>query len=158
VVLYGMTETDAKELITSIETGWNSDFQDMKRALVLRDCVDKFVEQNCHTDGSAPGLGRDSLYPDDWTEIRQLTEILEPFERYTLALEGKCPNGALCDVFPVYDRLMKHLEDSKVRVMVWATGLAKEFRVRWSWPQGRRRHSRGGYKSGTCFLPAYPLH
>src|SRR5882757_5384094 len=98
----------------------------MQCALNLHDAVDSFVEEHDGDHGSIPGLAHDALSPEDWSHLQELVVILEPFERFTLELEGKRQNGALYDIFPVYDKLLAHLEEMKVRLtccvnLLWTT-------------------------------------
>jgi len=127
-------DSKAYELISPNETRWNGDYRAMLRAFSLRDAVDSFVEEHDGDHGSIPGLAHDALSPEDWHQLQQLVVILEPFERFTLELEGKRQNGALYDVFPVYDKLLAHLEEMKVRLaccvnLSWTKCKLKEWQI-----------------------------
>jgi hypothetical protein len=119
VVTSLLPENRATELITPNQTRWNGDYYAIQRALNLRDAVDQFVDNHAVDQGSIPGLADDALDADDWIQLQELVVILEPFERYTLELEGKRSNGALYDVFPVYDCLLGHLEEMKVFPLIY---------------------------------------
>ena len=41
-----------------------------------------------------------------------MKDILEPFRKWSLILQGKQKNGCLFDIFPVMDELLLHLENS----------------------------------------------
>jgi len=59
------------------------------------------------------GLQYDQLDIDDWAELQDIVNIVEPFHRCTLELEGHRGNGALYDLLPTMDYLLEHLETAK---------------------------------------------
>ena len=68
-----------------------------------------FTRENC-TDTSDY-----SLSAADWDELKEIAEILEPFEEATRELEGYRRYGALYDVVSSMEILNFHLKDCKTR-------------------------------------------
>jgi hypothetical protein len=110
----GVPQFHARELVSPNDTRWNGDYLAIQRALSLRDAIDTFIEDHMHDQETIPGLANDILSTEEWGELHEIASILEPFERYTKELEGKREQGALYDVFRVYDLLLQHLEERKV--------------------------------------------
>ena len=79
--------------IAANSTRWNGDFRAIKRALVLRVSIETYAARYSRTT-----LANDQLSPEDWQELEDMLQVLEPFERMTLALEGHRGNGALWDI------------------------------------------------------------
>jgi len=101
-------EETAFQPIAANLTRWNSDFKALKRALQLRNGFEVFIARHMRD-----GLQNDQLDVDDWAELQDIVNILEPFHRYTLELEGHRGNGALYDLLPTMDYLLEHLETAK---------------------------------------------
>ena len=104
----GQLEETTFQPIAANLTRWNSDFKALKRALQLRNGFEVFIARHMRD-----GLQHDQLDIDDWAELQDITNILEPFHRCTLELEGHRGNGALYDLLPTMDYLLEHLEAAK---------------------------------------------
>jgi len=124
-------------------TRWSSDADALERAFELRDILDGFVgsavteERHAKTrrmsyvlpgasgieyqenDQDNPDLVTgDELTRDDWDDLKTIFQILKPFRRLTLQLQGtgtqrNHANGYLARVLPAMDDLLAHLEDAK---------------------------------------------
>ena len=60
----------------------------------------------------------DELTRDDWDDLQTIFQILKPFQRLTLQLQGtgtqrNHANGYLARVLPAMDDLLAHLEEAK---------------------------------------------
>ena len=77
-------------------TRWNSGLTMIQSLLRNREAVHFFCLNNVD-------LEQDTLTEADWTELQSAVCILQPFHRFTLALEGKAPN--LWEVIPGIDYL-----------------------------------------------------
>ncbi|KIX05612.1 uncharacterized protein Z518_03584 [Rhinocladiella mackenziei CBS 650.93] len=103
------------------------DFDALKRAFLLREPIEEFIAaeiravsaearkcgKNRYQDEN--DIERDELSIKDWDELRSIMDILEPFKKWPLKLQGKCRNGALHDILPAMDGLLAHLEDAKLQ-------------------------------------------
>ena len=94
--------------ITANLTRWNSDYKAIKRALQLRNRFEVFVARHIRD-----GLENDQLTIEDWKDLQDIVNVLEPFHRCSLELEGHRGNGALYDLLPTMDYLLDHLESTK---------------------------------------------
>ena len=121
-------------------TRWHSDVDALERAFVLRIPLDGFValaakEERQRLGGRRKGKGNetendneqdpeyvstDELTLDDWEDLKVISNILMPFKRISLYLQGMSTNrnranGYLSQVLPAMDELLSHLEDAKTR-------------------------------------------
>ena len=87
----------------------DSDIYAIKRAFQLRISIEMFTRENC-TD-----ISDYSLSAADWDELKEIAEILEPFEEATRELEGYRRYRALYDVVSSMEILNFHLKDCKTR-------------------------------------------
>ena len=122
-------------------TRWSSDADALERAFELRDILDGFIgtavteerktksrrtAQYLHSDSDTidydldnPDLiTSDELTRDDWDDLATILQILKPFLRLTLHLQGtgtqkNHSNGYLARVLPAMDDLLAHLEEAK---------------------------------------------
>lgn len=122
-------------------TRWSSDADALEQAFELRDILDGFVgsavteERHAKTrrmlyvlpggieyqenDEDNPDLiTGDELTRDDWDDLKTIFQILKPFRRLTLQLQGtgtqrNHANGYPAPVLPAIDDLLAHLEDAK---------------------------------------------
>lgn len=76
-------DTTAFLPIAANQTRWNSDYRAINRAIELRTPIELFVTRHLRN-----GLHKDQLYTEDWNELKDISEILEPFYRTTKLLEG----------------------------------------------------------------------
>ena len=65
-------------------------------------------------------VSTDELTLDDWEDLKVISNILMPFKRISLYLQGMSTNrnranGYLSQVLPAMDELLSHLEDAKTR-------------------------------------------
>jgi len=116
------------ELIKDVETRWNSFDDSAERALYLRPAIDELLmvirmeyeeyvlrqrQRNRPATRKAPAILQDALDEDDWHTIKLYHEILAPFKKATLQLQGQVGGrfGAIWQVIPIYEQLLKHFED-----------------------------------------------
>jgi hypothetical protein len=92
-------------LVAENDTRWNSTFAMIERGLKLQNNVNFFVT-------TTPDLHADALDAADWTVLKELIQILQPFEKATKALEGRAENGihgTIGEVLPALIGLKKKL-------------------------------------------------
>jgi hypothetical protein len=77
-------------------TRWNSGFTMIQSLLRIRDAVDVFCARHIE-------LEQDPLRPDEWDQLADAIDILEPFQSSTLRLEGD--DSELFNVLPELDFL-----------------------------------------------------
>jgi hypothetical protein len=102
-------------LLIGNDTRWNGDLDAISRALELREPLEDFISSAIRTD-KAHGEGSlewDELSSDDWQDLRTIQEILQPFKKWSLRLQGKGSAAGLCEVLPAYDEMLAHLEESR---------------------------------------------
>ena len=93
-------------------------------AFLLRDAIEDFMISEIRSQklGKAShqkekesqnySIDNNELTVDDWEELREMKDILEPFRKWSLILQGKPKNRCLFDIFPAIDELLLHLENS----------------------------------------------
>jgi hypothetical protein len=131
-------------LILDNLTRWNSWYDAAERAVQLREYIDEFTEielrehyqklnryearrlQASNTTQrdppKAPTIFDDKLSQDDWGIIVSYMTILKPFKQATMKLQGNVRvgsgvKGAIWQVLPVFDDLMKGLEEARQRYL-----------------------------------------
>jgi hypothetical protein len=129
-------------LVLDNVTRWNSWYDAAERAVQLREYIDEFTEIELgdyyqklnryearrsqaptaaqKDPPKAPTIFEDRLTPDDWGIVVSYMTILKPFKQATMKLQGnvsagKAVKGAIWQVLPVFDDLMKGLEDARQR-------------------------------------------
>ena len=107
--IYGKSEDKTEKvkigltLIQSNMTRWNSQYESIKRAIMLRDAVDRYSQKyNLE----------DKLSNDDWNVLADIISILKPFKSHTKNLEGR--SATINDVIPTVELLLQKLESAKV--------------------------------------------
>ena len=121
------------------DTRWNSTFQMIDRGLVLQKALDTFIVAAINRQGLSAKdkaqLEADRLTTGDWKDLRILHELLEPFETLTKEMQGNITddrmNGAIFDVLPAMDLLLKRLEDAKVKYTSKKSALATCVNLAW---------------------------
>ena len=107
-------------VIQDNETRWNSKYNMALRALKLKDRIQLYTfhwRERTLSEGQIPA--EDVLTTDDWTELKDITEILEPFEILTRRLQGNSRSasyGAIWEVLPAMEYLFIHLQTMKHRL------------------------------------------
>jgi hypothetical protein len=94
---------------------WNSAYAMIHRAIKLKDALMLYQEYH-RSDGS---LKDDLLQYDDWQELLQLHELLEPIHGCSLNVQSTADDGqhgALHEVLTTMDYLLSHLEEAKKRL------------------------------------------
>lgn len=87
----------------------------------MRESIEDFVSATIRKNVEGAGeenikaLKWDELSTQDWDELRDIIDILGPFRKWQLILQGKTHNGALHDISPAMDELLTHLEDTRTR-------------------------------------------
>ena len=76
-------DTTAFLPIAANQTRWNSDYRAINRALELRTPIELFVTRHMRE-----GLSNYQLDTEDWNDLKDISELLEPFYRTTKLLEG----------------------------------------------------------------------
>ncbi|KAH0604073.1 uncharacterized protein H6S33_007104 [Morchella sextelata] len=113
--------TNPLSLIQGNDTRWSGDYDSIVRAFKLRESIEDFVSATIRKNVEGAGeenikaLKWDELSTQDWDELRDIIDILGPFRKWQLILQGKTHNGALHDIFPAMDELLTHLEDTRTR-------------------------------------------
>lgn len=121
------------QVIKPIKTRWNSYQDAFERAIQLKGPLDAFaqyhIDQHNHEAARCKARGRKPPEPPlfirtggmtsyDWDVIRNYVQMLRPFKEATKRLEGRGVSGrhgAIWEVIPVMDVLLKTLEDIKER-------------------------------------------
>ena len=62
---------------------------------------------------SLNALKWDELLPEDWDTLAEIVNVLGPFHKWQLILQGRKHHGQLHDIFPAMDELLSHLEERK---------------------------------------------
>jgi hypothetical protein len=112
--------TNAKVPIVGSITRWGGDYDGLKRAFLLREPIEEFIAaaiRNNKEERDSKNLQAaclDELSHEEWDELRCIMDILEPFKKWSLKLQGKRKNGSLYDIFPAMDELLTHLENAKI--------------------------------------------
>lgn len=84
----------------------------VQRALKLQYGVIEFCDHNIDD------LNLDQLTGEEWTQLRQIAEVLKAFEITTKRLEGNAKEGrfgAMWEGLPCVEYLLHHLEEMKVK-------------------------------------------
>ena len=108
---------DAERLLHLVINGgikWNSTCDMLERTFVLKDAIDLY-QSHYRTDDEEP-VEEDFLTMDDWTELKQLRDLLVPLRSQSLLVQsdfGTSKHGALYDALGTIDFLMTKLENSK---------------------------------------------
>lgn len=124
-----------KEVKKPVKTRWNSYFDCFERAVALRVPLDDYItsKTNEYDRGLArrrPGQRQEQsqarlfvqeggLTAKDWATITEYIELLQPFKEATTWLEGRGNaglHGAIWEVIPTFEWLIKRLEALRVRV------------------------------------------
>jgi hypothetical protein len=101
-------------LIMANDTRWNGDLAAISRALELREPLEDYIALEIRKSKGARDdeLNDDQLTADDWTDLHFIQEILEPFRKWSILLQGK--GGAyLHEIIPAFDELLSHLEQQR---------------------------------------------
>ena len=64
----------------------------------------------------------DMLFDEDWKELEQIAEILEPFKNHTKSMEGR--RDSLAETIPTMELLLGKLEAAKTKWEGTAIGLS----------------------------------
>jgi hypothetical protein len=94
-------------LVADQQTRWNSTFLMIRRALLLRPRISLFIAEASDLDSA------DLLSKDDWSTLQIVHDLLQPFWKLTLRLEGNAINGshgAIWEVLPAMEVLINGLE------------------------------------------------
>lgn len=106
------------KLIADGGVRWNSTYLMIERALKVESALDYYCKhwQQPPSD-SEYDLSQDFLTIDDWRELRRFAELLKPFEKTTLRLEGVANKagkegsyGAVWEVIPAFDYCFEKLK------------------------------------------------
>jgi len=110
----------ALSLIRGNATRWGGDYDSLTRAFELRESIEEFVSaairrnQDGERDNTQPhALLHDELHLEDWDILRDIMDILQPFRKWQLMLQGRQHYGQLHDILPAMDELLSHLEDTR---------------------------------------------
>jgi hypothetical protein len=76
-------------------TRWNSTNMMMERGLCLKDAIDIFITRHLRALRDLERtLERDQLSLKEWDQLQHLFDLLEPFRRLTLRLQGHAKLGS----------------------------------------------------------------
>jgi hypothetical protein len=118
--LVGNREVDNLMPILDNSTRWNSTYQSLERALLLRDRIFLFCRE-FHSD-----LEADYLSDKDWDHLAEVYKGLKPFYQATLRVEGKAGgghHGAIWEALPLLEALLSVTEDGRHHEEVNGRGL-----------------------------------
>jgi hypothetical protein len=123
-------------------TRWNSWYDAAERAVILRPCIDEFVDaelldynvkltrcagrsqQSTKRPPKEASLLYDKLSSNDWSIIASYLAILKPCKSATMKLQGnvntttkhgKAVKAGIWQVLPIFDELLKGFEDARER-------------------------------------------
>ena len=110
----------ALSLIHGNDTRWGGDYDSITRAFDLRESIEEFVSaairlnEDGERDTSLPhALLHDELMSEDWDILGDIMDILQPFRKWQLMLQGHQHYGQPHDILPAMDKLLTYLEDSR---------------------------------------------
>src|SRR5207248_1410441 len=97
-------------VIADNQTRWNSTYLMLQRVLKLRQYLVVFIDEAVDKENS-PLNPVDAISKDDWTTLQIMHDLLKPFWKLTLRLQGSnCKYGAIWEVLPAMEVLINHLE------------------------------------------------
>jgi hypothetical protein len=100
-------------------TRWNSCFQMIKRAVVLRNQIDWFCMKNLRRNEKDIGLAvKQTLTDDDWYILIQMAAAMQCFEDATMALQGRAKDaqfGIMGECIPVIEDLQARLVELQLQ-------------------------------------------
>jgi hypothetical protein len=136
----GDPDADTKpvyEPVVANDTRWNSNKAEMERGVQLRNAIESIIgievskwnqywnriTRNGTCDPPArrqkkPYIVDDALDTDDWDVITIYLEMLTPLEQATFRLQGRpgtSKGGAVWEILPTFEWLLRHFEELKVR-------------------------------------------
>ena len=106
----GNSKVDNLMPILDNSTRWNSTYQSLKRALLLRDRIFLFCQE------FQSDLEADHLSENDWNHLTAVYQGLKPFYQATLRIEGKATgghHGAIWEALPLLKALLSVTEDGQ---------------------------------------------
>jgi hypothetical protein len=117
-------------VIRDNKTRWNSTYNSIYRAILLRERFD-ILFNNYNNE-----LIDDKLTDDDWDSLIALERILTPFYKITKRLEGRAADGthgAAWEALPSVELLIKHLDAmKKIYTVSSHPRLAESINTAWS--------------------------
>ena len=101
----------------------------------LRDTIECFLHKHKPpNDESAFSLAEDTLTDNDWLEVKQLIDLLTPFENITKLLQGNATRtgsegafGSLWEVLPALQVLFEHLNAAEAKCSTSSIKLGIQF-------------------------------
>ena len=99
-------------VIADNQTRWNLTYLMLERALKLCTQLSLFIAEAVDRE-NRPLSQADSISEDDWAILQIVHDLLRPFWKLTLRLQGQainCKYGAIWEVLPAMEVLMNHLE------------------------------------------------
>jgi hypothetical protein len=94
-------------VILDNSTRWNSAYDSIHRGIQLYTAISMFS-----VDYEA-GLGQDVLSKNDWDELKQIREVLQPFKDLTIYLQSRASkgeHGSIWETLPAIELLLGHIE------------------------------------------------
>src|SRR5947209_10762903 len=98
-------------VVADNQTRWNSTYLMLERSLKLRSRLTLFIDEAIEKDN--PLNPADILSKDDWATLQIVHDLLKPFWKMTLRLQGQATSGkygAIWEVLPAMELLINHLE------------------------------------------------
>jgi hypothetical protein len=99
-------------VILDNSTRWNSTYLSLQRALALRKRIETFCFEH------RAELNKDLLNDEEWLELEEIVNGLEPFYEVTLRLEGQARFGhysVIWEALPALGALLEAMETGKAR-------------------------------------------
>lgn len=115
--------TSLLTLIRGNETRLGGDYNSILPAFNLQESLEDFVSSAIRRNESGEraetldALKWDELLPHDWDTLAEVVNVLGPFQKWQLILQGRKHHGQLQDIFPAMDELLSHLEERKLHYL-----------------------------------------
>ena len=96
-----LSPNDASVPIVGSITWWGGDYDSLVQAFLLRDAIEDFMISEIRSqklgktsyqkekESQNYSIDNNELTVDDWEELREMKDILEPFRKWSLILQGK---------------------------------------------------------------------
>jgi hypothetical protein len=156
--LVGNSEVNNLMPILDNSTRWNSTYQSLERALLLRDRIFLFCQE------FQSDLKADHLLENDWNHLTAVYQGLKPFYQATLRIKGKAAgrhHGAIREALPLLKALLSVTEDSRHYKEVNSRGLqplAIAYQNAWEKLQkyyNKTNEAHGIYAAAVLLHPSY---
>ena len=103
---------DHAELLLIKDGGvqWNSTYFILRRALLLRKAIDKYLLAWRKPANNSYDLSQDALTDDDWQQVERLIKILKPFVSATKRIKGDANSSGVKGLYGALWELITNIE------------------------------------------------